>query len=334
MSIIRQDLATKDWTIFSPNRAFRPEEYKKMPKPLEIEDYSVKCPFCRGNESMTPKELFSIKIRNKWLIKVVPNKYPVLQPKELIGFNIERKISGPYLNMDGIGSHEVVIESPNHSEDLVSMKIDHIEKIIRVYRLRYFKLSKNKDYQLVIIFRNHGEIAGSSIKHPHSQIVSLPFVPNHVRNKLFEAQRYFDDSGNCVYCDMIKYELKTKERIINENKDFIAFAPYASVVPYHIIIMPKKHFASFIETPENLNKSLATILQVVLKKLHSLLGNPDYNYVIDSSPLDKSGQRNYHWHLEILPRLTTRAGFQIGSGVSINTILPEDCAKYLRNFKI
>ncbi len=334
MSVLRQDLATKDWTIISPNRAFRPEEYKKIKKPAEIEDSKKKCPFCRGNEKMTPDELYSISAGDKWLVRVVPNKYPALEPKSSKKGSIERRDTGPYLNMDGIGSHEVVVESPNHNEDLVNMKINHIEKIIEAYRKRYLELTKNKDYQLIIIFRNHGEIAGSSIKHPHSQIVATPFVPNHVRHKLFETQRYFDDFGNCVYCDMLKYELKSKDRLIHENNDFVAFAPFASQVPYSVMIIPKTHYAGFTETPDGTNKNLASILQTVLKKIYGLLADPDYNYIIYSSPLDKSRQRNYHWHLEILPRLTNRAGFEIGSGVSINTMLPEDCAKFLRDFKI
>ncbi|MCL4377341.1 MAG: galactose-1-phosphate uridylyltransferase [Actinobacteria bacterium] len=334
MSILRQDPSTKDWTIISPNRAKRPEEYKKDIKPEETDKIEKTCPFCMGNEALTPKEIFSIGNEKGWEVRVIPNKYPALEPIDLEKTSSIRRVFGSYLIMNGIGSHEIVIESPFHNDDIVKMKLSHIEQIIQAYRQRYLDLSKNKEYELIIIFRNHGEIAGSSIKHPHSQIVATPFVPNYVRNKLNEAQRYFDDFGSCVYCDMIKFESTNKKRIIYENKDFLAFAPFASTVEYNIMIIPKEHYASFIETPAIKNKSLSSILKVVLQKLYGLLGDPDYNYIFDSCPTDKSGQRNYHWHIEILPRITTRAGFEIGSGVSINTMLPEKCAKFLRDFKV
>jgi UDPglucose--hexose-1-phosphate uridylyltransferase len=334
MSIIRQDLASKDWTIFSTERAKRPFDYKKEEKKQVKKEYLKNCPFCRGNEHMTPKEIYSIRQGNDWKVRVIPNKFPALQAKELIKATTERHIKEPYLYMDGIGSHEVIIESPKHNDSLPIMKIEQVDRVIQAYRQRFINLSKSEDYQLIIIFRNNGKIAGSSLEHPHSQLVATPFVPSYVRTKLYEAQRYFDDFGTCVYCDMIKYELKNRERLIYENDNFIAFAPFASIVPYNIIIIPKKHMSCFLELPENETRSFAHSLKIVLSKLYYLLNDPDYNYVIDSTPPDKSGERHYHWHLEILPRLTTRAGFEIGSGVYINTIMPETCARLLRDCKI
>lgn len=335
MIVIRQDLPTRDWTIFSTKRAERPKDLKIEGKDRKVrEEYVKSCPFCKGNESMTPKEIFSIKSEKGWEVRVVPNKFPALVPKEVSGGTENRYIKGPYLNMDGIGSHEVIIESPKHNEDLAVMEVGQLEKVILAYRQRFIELSKNESYHLITIFRNHGVRAGTSLAHPHSQIVATPFVPGYVRNKFYESQRYYDNFGRCVYCDMMNYEIKDKERMIYENDNFIAFAPYASIVPYNVMIIGKKHQANFIEISEEDVKSLASILKVVLEKLYYLLDDPDYNYIIDSSPTDKSGERHYHWHLEILPRLTTRAGFEIGSGVYINSILPEDCAKSLREFKI
>ena len=330
MSMIRQDLSTKDWTIFAVKRLRRPTDFKKLKKNKIVKEYKKNCPFCRGNEHMTPKEILTIKAGNGWTVRVVPNKFPALEPKEVCGCIINRHITGPYLSVDGIGSHEVIIESPRHSDNLCNMELYQVESVMQVYRKRFIELSRDKDYQLIVIFRNHGHGTGTSLEHPHSQLIATPFVPSFVRGKLYESERYFDDFGRCVYCDMMAYEIKEKKRVICENEDFIAFAPYASVVPYNILILPKEHQACFTEISENNIKHLASILRTVLRKLYYLLGDPDYNYIIDSTPVDHTGNRHYHWHLEILPKLSTRAGFEIGSGINVNTILPEKCAKLLR----
>lgn len=330
MSIIRQDLSTREWTIFALNRSKRPTEFKKAKERKIIKEYESSCPFCGGNERMTPKEVFSIKTGNKYSIRVVPNKFPALEQKKVYKNNINRHITGLYLSIDGVGSNEVVIESPKHNDNLYNMELHQVENIIKAYKKRFIELSINKGNQLIVIFRNHGCGAGISLSHPHSQIIAVPFTPGFVRGKIYESERYFDDMGKCVFCAMKDYEAKVRKRIICENQGFIAFAPYASVVPYNILIMPKEHQACFAEIPDSTIKDLASILKTVLKKLYNLLGDPDYNYIIDSAPIDQAGNRYYHWHLEILPRLITRAGFEIGSGININTILPEKCAKLLR----
>lgn len=334
MSEIRQDPSTKDWTIFAPERSKRPCDFKKIKESKIKKEYRKGCPFCRGNENMTPKEILSIKDGKDWSVRVVPNKFPALRSKEVYGNNIGRHIKGPYLSIDGVGSHEVIIESPKHNEDLYNMKLSQVEDVIQAYRERFIKLSCNKNYQLIVIFRNHGSRAGITLDHPHSQLAAIPFVPGVIRNKLYESERYFDNFGRCIYCSIIAYEIKEKKRIICENRDFIAFAPYASLVPYSVLILPKKHQACFSGISENNIKYLASILRTVLKKLYCVLEDPDYNYVIDSAPVDQKGNRHYHWHLEIFPRLSTRAGFEIGSGININTVLPEKCAKSLRDCNV
>lgn len=333
MSIIRQDLSTKNWTIFAVNRSSRPTEFKKVKEKKITKEYEKNCPFCGGNEPMTPKEVLAIKAGREWSVRVVPNKFPALAPKEAYGCIINRHINGPYLSIDGVGSNEVIIESPKHNDNLCNMELHRVEDVIKAYKKRFIELSGNKDYQLIVIFRNHGYRAGTSLSHPHSQLIATSFVPGLVRGKLYESERYFDDMGKCVFCVMRDYEIKVRKRIISENQDFIAFAPYASAVPYNILILPKEHQACFAKVSENNIKYLASILRTVLSKLYYLLGDPDYNYIINSTPVDQTGSRYYHWHIEILPRLSTRAGFEIGSGININTILPEKCAKLLRENK-
>ncbi len=335
-SIIRQDLSTKDWTIFSIKRAARPRDYKEIKDSKLKNRYEPGCPFCPGNEEKTPGELLVINGEKDWSVRVVKNKYPAVESREVFGDegHERRHIEGPYLSIDGAGEHEVIIESPRHDDNLVKMEIGHVEKVIRAYRKRFIDISSEPENQLVIIFKNHGRRAGTSLDHPHSQLVATPFVPGYIRNKMLESQRYYDDSGRCVYCDIIDYEMKSKERLVYVNDKYIAVAPYASVVPYNIVIYPKKHQSCFAEIREEDLLDLAGVLQTVLKKLYGLLNDPDYNFVIDSSPIDQSGNRHYHWHVEILPRLSTRAGFEIGSGMNINSILPETCAENLRNQKL
>jgi len=334
VSVIRQDLSTRDWTIFATERAKRPKYKCDVVGKEQVKDeYVESCPFCKGNEDMTPKEIFSIKEGDDWKVRVVPNKYPALREKEASSGAIDRHIEGGYLYMDGVGRHEVIIESPKHNDNLATVKLEQVEKVVLTYRQRFVELSKDEDCQLIVIFKNHGMGAGTSLEHPHSQIIATPFVPCYIRNKLLESQIYFDDFGRCVFCDIIQYEIIGKKRIICENEDFIAFAPYASTVPYNVKILPRKHESCFGSISEKGARSLASILRTILHKLYYLLDNPEYNYVIESSPIDKSGGRNYHWNLNILPRLVTRAGFEIGSGININTILPEDCAKSLRELK-
>ena len=335
-SIIRQDLSTKDWTIFSVKRASRPRDYKEIKDNKLIKKYEPGCPFCRGNEEKTPEELLVINGGKDWSVRVIKNKYPAVESREAFedGYYDKRHIEGPYLSIDGVGEHEVIIESPWHDDNLVKMDVGHVEKIIRAYRERFIDISSEPENQLVIIFKNHGRRAGTSLAHPHSQLVATPFVPGYIRNKMSESQRYYDDFGRCVYCDIIDYEMKSKERLVHVNDKYLAVAPYASVVPYNIVIYPKEHQSCFAEISKEDLLDLAGVLQIVLKKLYYFLNDPDYNFVIDSSPIDQSGNRHYHWHLEILPRLSTRAGFEIGSGMNINSILPETCAENLRNQKL
>jgi UDPglucose--hexose-1-phosphate uridylyltransferase len=332
MSELRLNRATKEWIIIAKERAKRPKEFKSPQKRKQKEPlFDPKCPFCPGNEKQTPPEVFALRSKNSkpnsfgWEIRVIPNKFPALTPQG------EVKISSGFFKMTpGVGKHEVIIEAKEHNQTLATLALGRVEKVCLIYRQRYLELAKNKEHKLIIIFKNHGESAGTSLLHPHSQLIALPVVPTQIRHLLEEATRYFDDQGACVFCDMIEEELKAKKRIIFDDKDFVALHPFASRTPFETWILPKKHQATFGGASVAETKRLAFVLKDVLEKLYTKLNNPDYNLVIRTAPIKDANEDYYHWYVQILPRLTNPAGFELGSGVYINTSIPEETAKFLR----
>lgn len=335
MPEFRQNLATKEWIIIAAERAKRPEEFARLRPPMaDLPAQDPNCPFCPGHEAQTPAAILSIphdNTHNGWDVRVVPNKYPALVPPENDQCIACSTRVGPYLRRDGTGHHEVVIETPLHNRDLPLLSPEHIKHVMEAYHLRYTALEKSPSAELVVIFRNHGLKAGTSIIHPHSQIVASSVVPFPVRNRLYEAQRYYDMYGRCVFCDIINFEQQEQVRIIAENEHFLAITPYASSVPYEIMLLPKHHRPSFGTVEQDELRDLGLALQDLLARLWRLLDDPDYNYVIDTAPEHMAEVPFYHWQLVIYPRLTTPAGFEIGSGIGINVVIPEQAAIQLRN---
>lgn len=340
MSELRQNLATKRWVIIATERAKRPEDFINKKETVMHPSYDPKCPFCEGNEVMSKEEIIGYRNESSrpgekgWQLRVIPNKFPALLPSTSPQVEVKRSKSGIYLCMDGVGKHELVIENPAHNKTIATMSTGEVERVVRAYLERYLTLDWDPHYKLVIIFRNQGGLAGASQVHPHSQIVATAVVPNHIRLAFYEAQRYYDELGRCVYCDMIKNELHEKDRIVVENDKFVAFIPYAAMVPYETWILPLQHATSFSDLYEEDINPLAEILRSVLAKFYYSLNNPDYNYCIRSVPHYSACEPYYHWHIQIIPRITTIAGFEIGSGMSINITLPEESAKFLREFEV
>ncbi len=289
-----------------------------------------RCPFCPGNERMLPSIIMETPGQGQgnvdWQVRVVPNKFPALTP----GVDQARLKEGIYLSMPGYGRHEVIIESPFHNRDLVIMSREEVETLVEVYHRRYVKLMREKQNMMVVIFRNHGPRAGTSLVHPHSQLIATGLVPGHVRLREREAERYFDETGRCVYCDILEFEGLDRRRVILENRSFLAFVPYAAEVPFEIWIVPRKHRAGFGAVPGDEKIDLAHALQEILAKLHARLDDPDYNYVINSWARYKADEPHLHWYLQVRPRLTTTAGFEIATGIRINPSLPEQDADYLK----
>lgn len=337
MSEFRKDPVSKRWVIFSPERAYRPNDYVKEEE--EEEEEKSYCPFCSGNEKKSGEEILVYpKLPNRepnspgWWVRVLENKYPALSYRE----KLEKKGIGIYDKMVGLGRHEIVVETEAHVKCISDLTIQEIEKVILAYRDRYLDISQNKDIKHILIFKNYGEEAGASLEHSHSQLIATPVVPKRVETEIKGASDYYKFRDRCVFCDIISQEILDQERIIEENEEFISFNFFASKLPYETWIMPKIHNAFFGTISKKQIKELAKILKNVIKRIKVTLGDVDYNMVLHTSPVNISTNTEeiFHWHLEIMPKLTKIAGFEWGTGFYINPVLPEEAAKNLRNAAI
>jgi UDPglucose--hexose-1-phosphate uridylyltransferase len=332
MPQLRQDRTTKEWVIIAAERAKRPHQFTRREVPAEKPTYRTDCPFCPGNEHLTPPETLAYRgggpaNSTGWWVRVVPNRFPALTPEG----SLERKEEkGFFRMMDGVGVHEVVIESSFHHHFLPLMDERQVEEVLLAYRERYLALREDPRIKLIIIFKNHGEGAGTSLEHPHSQLVGTAVVPSNIRKKLEEAAQHYDDHGCCVYCDTVEEELGVGKRIVMDTEKYVVIHPFASRFPFETWILPKEHQASFGLISMDDSKKFAKVLRATLLKLHTKLNNPDYNFVIHTSPIKDEMEDYYHWHLQIIPRLTTPAGFEMGCGIFINVSFPEETAQFLR----
>ncbi len=341
MPELRKDPIIGRWVIIATERAKRPDQFSPPPEgPSEGE-----CPFCRGNEQHTPPEIFAIrngplseKNVSDWKVRVVPSIKPMLR----IEGELDRRGHGIYDMMNGIGAHEVVIETPEHINNIADLSLEQIDSVFGVYIDRITDLGKDKRFKYVLVFKNHGWAAGGGrIKHSRSQIIATPATPKRVKEELLGARRYFDYHERCIFCDMIKQELELKERLIIDIDGFIAIAPFASRFPFEVWIMPKGHSCDFVALEDRHRRDLAKILKVVLLKLKIGLNDPPFNYIIYTAPFRrpkvgywKTIEEDYHWHIEIMPRLTRVAGFEWGTGFYICPLPPENAAKFLREVKV
>lgn len=333
MSEIRQDPTTEEWVIIARERAKRPRDFIHARPKRELPDFSPSCPFCPGNESMTPHEtlLYRKQNNNGWQVRAFTNKFAALNPEGKTTRYIKDNF---FTEMEGVGIHEVIVETPLHNKSLALSAESEVLNVLNAYHDRYEKLSQQPLAKLVIIFKNHGPAAGTSLEHSHSQLVVTPVVPKHIRTRHEVAIRYYDNYGRCLYSDLLNHEIKSGKRIVMETEEFLAFHPFASQRPFETWILPKKHKASFGNTSQKDLENLSRVLRLILLKLYRGLNDPDFNYVIDTTPVGDENEPYYMWHMRIIPRLTELAGFEIGSGMYINTAVPEDTAKFMRNLEV
>jgi UDPglucose--hexose-1-phosphate uridylyltransferase len=332
MPELRKDPITNRWVIIATERAKRPMDFGKMPE----EAKGAFCPFDYGNEYTTPPELLSFRPKDSqpnlpgWWIRVVSNKFPALEPN----LKMERYGHGMYDAMTGFGYHEIVIETPDHNATIATCEAKQVEEMIWAYKARYNVLAKDQGIKYILIFKNHKRDAGASLAHSHSQIIATPIIPKRVQEELTGAQTYFQYKERCVFCDIIYQERMESVRIVEETEQFISINPYASRFPFETWIMPKKHSHDFGEIGETQVQEFALILKKSLLRIYKSLDNPPYNFLLHTSPTTGEGKTFFHWHLEIVPRLTKVAGFEWGSGFYINPTPPEDAAKYLKGVEI
>lgn len=331
MSEFRQNLATKEWVILSADRGKRPSDFiKEKPQREPAPPHKADCPFCRGNEHLTAEPTLIYSQEGQWVVRVVPNKFAALQPDQ----DTRRSLVGAFLSAHGFGIAEVVVEHPRHDLTLARMAVDEVATVLRAYRDRQQAISRNPNVNLVTIFRNHGPRAGTSLVHPHSQIIATPIVPPHVRNPWEQAIGYYDETGRCVYCDMMREELRQGYRIIAETERFVAFCPFAARSPYEARIYPKRHMPSFVSMKDDELGDMAGILRDLLARLYYCLDDPDYNFIIRSAAIGDEDVRYLHWYMVVIPKVSIPAGFEMGSGIYINSVAPEDSARALRETHI
>ncbi len=341
MSELRHDPIQKRWVIIATERSQRPKGFTTQ----EEEKSTGFCPFCENNEQFTPPEIFSIR-RNGginepgWEVRVVPNKFPALRIEGDLG----RKGYGVYDIMNGIGAHEVVIESPHHKNTFPDFTVEHIVKVLTAYQVRLRDLTNDLRFRYILVFKNHGLRAGASLPHPHTQIIATPITPRTVAIELQSLKEHFLVKERCLICDILRDEMEKGERIVSLTQDFVVIAPYASRFPFELFIAPRNHSHDFLSCEGFLKESLAITLKDTFSRLKLALSDPPYNFVFHIAPNIK-GQPirpgywqtlayDFHWHIEIIPRLTRMAGFEWGTGFYINPTPPEDAAKFLRKVEI
>lgn len=329
MSVIRQDPTSKEWVIMAAERGKRPHDFARPGRTRPVPSRDPGCPFCPGNERLTPDETYRHPRpgMGPWTVRAVPNKFAALSRE---GEPDRRQQDHFFREMNGVGLHEVVIEGPRHDRTLPMMEDREIEQVLLAYQARYLAAREDRRVKYIIIFKNHGDTAGTSLEHPHTQLVATPVAPSLLRRKYDVAAQHYDDTGRCLYCDLVEAERNAKTRLVREDDAFLVFHPFASRVPFETWIAPKRHRSSFGLASAGELRSLARVLRLTLRGLDSALGNPDYNYVIHSAPVDDENKDYYLWHLQILPRVNAIAGFELGSGIFITTMMPEESAAFMR----
>jgi len=333
MPELRKDPIYGRWIIISTERGKRPSDFATHEPPKKKAAF---CPFDVGNEDKTPPEVLAIREpgtsanRPGWSVRVVPNKFPALQ----IEGELNRRGEGLYDKMNGIGAHEVIIETTDHDAEMSQFPVEHIERLFEVYRERVLDLRKDDRFKYILIFKNQGEAAGASLEHSHAQLIATPIIPRRVIAELRGSRQHFELKERCIYCDIVNQELSSGKRIVTQSEHYVSFAPFAPRFPFETWVVPKIHESKFEGRRLGNYRDLAAIFKDTLTRINVALSNPPYNFVLHTAPCQDSELEHYHWHFEIMPKLTKVAGFEWGTGFYINPTPPEDAAEYLRQIEL
>ena len=318
MSELRRDPVTRKLVIMAKARRRRLLQKQK-------------CPFCEGHEEETPPEIYALRPKASrpnspgWHVRVIPNKYPALSLEK----NFAKISTGLFERLTGSGAHELIVEAPKHVTDFGALPIVQICRVIRVYKARLRAL--RGEFKYLLLFKNAGAAAGASLTHVHSQLIALPLIPDVVAQELENAAAYYKSRNKCLYCELIRQELKRAERVIEVDKHFVVLAPFASRFPFECHILPRRHSHDFTKLSERQTLSLAQTLKRTLLRLKQALGNPAFNWVLHTALPARANEikRSFHWRWEILPRTTQPAGLEFGSGIYVNPVAPEEAAEIL-----
>ena len=339
MPELRKDPVIGRWVIIATERGKRPQDFKIDKQ----EDAEGACPFCEGNEDQTPPEIYALRRSQTkanqpgWDVRIVSSISPLLHHQGSLG----RRGHGMYDLMNAVGAYEIVIETPEHIANIADLPEEQIAKVIDCYIERFLHLQKDERLQYVLMYKNYGRTAGGGhIRHCRSQLIATPINPKRVKEELVGARRYFEYKERCVFCDIINQELKDGSRVIVDIDGIIAISPFASRFPFEVWILPKEHSCDFFSLKPEHRRDLAGTIKRVMSKLKVALNDPPYNYILHTAPFrrPKSGywktiNEDYHWHIEIMPRLTRVAGFEWGTGFYLNPMSPEEAARILRETK-
>jgi len=332
MPDLRKDPIVGRWVIIATARAKRPHDFDSTPQ----RHRGRFCPFCEGNENATPDEIIAYRSPGSkpngpgWRVRVFANKFPALE----IEGELNKRGEGIYDMMQGVGAHEVIVESARHLISTSELSDEELREVLWAYRDRLVDLKKDPRLVYGMIFKNVGAAAGASLEHTHSQLIVTPIVPINVWEEMTGSLEFYNYRGRCVYCDMIQQELATEKRIVIDTPGFLAFCPFASRFPFETWVLPKAHSSHYENIQKNGVDELSGVLRQVVAKVESALDQPAYNYIIHTAPFDAQELTHYHWHVEIIPSLTKTAGFEWGTGFYINPVPPEQAAAFLREVEV
>lgn len=332
---LRRDPITGRWAIILNDDFDLHDLIAKTPK---IKNKAHACPFCENNESMTPAEIMALRNPGSspngpgWRVRVIPDRHPVLQ----IYGDINNRGVGVYDVLDGIGAHEIVIETPFHNQSVIDLSEAQMQEVLETFQARILDLKKDERFRYILVHKNTGEAVGETVNHCYSFIIGSPVTPKRVKDELVNSREYFQFKERCLFCDIIRQEATMKERLVLEDGVFFAYAPFASRRPFELWIGPQRHETFFEQSTEM--RMLSKMLKALFARFFKLLKNPDYILAIHSGPNLQAGkrrgywqtlERDFHWHIEITPRLEIDTSLEVGSGFPVNPVPPEKAAELL-----
>ncbi len=325
MGELRREPIARRWVVITTDHPKGPEDYLPFKPPYHLQEAGTPCPFCPGNETMTPEETFSLPHPGGgWSVRVIPNKFPFFH----IEGDFERRAEGMYDVMEAVGAHEIIVETPEHHQQLATLESGHIEKILLTWRQRMIDLGKDGRFQQILILKNY---PGVFNRHPHSHIMAMPVIPKGIDEEILGTLDYYQRKDRCIFCDIVREEIADKKRVILETVHFLVFSPFASRYPFEAWIVPKVHSPDFHRIREEEVRDLSGAIQTLFHGIYQLLSDPPYSLMVHSSPVQTRFHRpEYHWHIEVRLRIGLREGFEWGTGFYVNPTPPEDAAAHLR----